>query len=456
VTLLMVAAQQVTADWRVGDVALEIPEDSAVLAEQAVIQEFPPETWQAIGITIVRTPSTPSGLWTVRSGRKVGVARLGADSGYAPQVRIQPKFEAADIFFLADHAWGRNRDLLEQSRLEATLASLRADPAACLLSWFLGDLSTFVRRSLRHDYVLRQEVFAGKVRGRVLLSEYVRQQLPRAQPHRVPCQFFEFTRDNLANRVLKATLRAVTQMIPEVRVPEARIALRAQAETISPFLSAVGDQEIRRDDFNRLRLRGPLRHYQRMVEKCRAMLDRAYMSTELGRHVQSAFLWDMGVLFQEAVRGLLIRESPAFLSRTRGDAQLRNTANVVVASSKVDPDFVLRQGPSLAILDAKYKDTRVGEGSEDEILVADALPAEAIRIKRSDIYQLIAYGRHDAHRATRLGLVYPVTLQTGQPLPSSYRVTGFAEEVQILFVDIGNLAQQSVPEFVAQVSDLFG
>ena len=444
-------ALQAAQTWRVGDSELSVREEGPVLAEDHLVQAFPMEAWAELGLTISRTPATPAGLWNVSAGRRVGVARLQGDSSYAPQVCIEPKFEGADIFFLADHAWGRNRDLLEQSRLEANLAPLRTDPAACLLSWFLADLSTFTRRSLRHDYILRQEVFTGRVRGRLLLSQYARRHLPRAQAQRVPCQFFEFTRDNLANRILKHTLRRVAQMIPEVRIPEARRALRAQSETISPYFSAVGDQDVRRDDFNRLRLRGPLRHYQPIIEKSRAMLQRTYLSTELGTHVQSAFLWDMSLLFQEAIRGVLGRAG-LVLDRKRGTARFCRANGQPIAISRVDPDYVLRIGSNTTVLDAKYKETGVAPG--DESFTTEVLPSQRIRVRRSDIYQLIAYSRHAQHRTGRVALIYPVVLQAGEVLPTPHRVLGFAEEVSILFMDIGGLAQQSLPQFISEVEAL--
>ena len=253
----------------------------------------------------------------------------------------------------------------------------------------------------------------------MMLAQYARQQIPKGQAHRVPCQFFEFTRDNLPNRILKATLRQVTQTIPEVRVPEARRALRAQADTIAPHFHAISPQTIRREDFAGLRLGGPLRHYRGILEKCRAMLGRTYLSTDLGPHVQSAFLWDMSLLFQEAVRGLLLRCAGATVDTSRGRAELRDGNDEVVSRSPVDPDYVVRIGPSTALLDAKYKQTGAADVAAAQSLNAEVADVRTLAIRRQDVYQLLAYGRHNRHPSDRLALVYPVTLLPRAAAPRS-------------------------------------
>ena len=43
--------------------------------------------------------------------------------------------------------------------------------------------------------------------------------------------------------------------------------------------------------------------------------------------------------------------------------------------------------------------------------------------------------------------MYPEVLQPDQPLPAPYRVTGFGNDVQLFFLDVGNEAADNVEAF---------
>jgi 5-methylcytosine-specific restriction enzyme subunit McrC len=167
------------------------------------------------------------------------VARLPATDGSQVSLRVLPKLPDTDIFFLADYAFGKERDLLVESGLTAELEVLRPDPAACLLAWYLAELEAFVTRWLRRDYQRRTEVLNSKIRGRPLINRYVQRHVARAEPHRVPCEFFDLTRDNLPNRILRRTMHEVAYMSAFLPLPEARQALRRREDRIRPFLADV-------------------------------------------------------------------------------------------------------------------------------------------------------------------------------------------------------------------------
>lgn len=179
--------------WLASDLILVTSEHETVLAQDVVIDQLSAERWDRLGLSVTRDLTTPDGYWKVAADRYVGVARIGpARSGQ--HLRVDPKLDA-DIFFLADYAFGAERDLLAEEQLRADLAVLRIDPAACFLAWFLAETQTFIDRWLRRDYVLRREVFNGRIRGRLLVSEYAGRFVATAQAHRTPCQFFDLTPD---------------------------------------------------------------------------------------------------------------------------------------------------------------------------------------------------------------------------------------------------------------------
>jgi 5-methylcytosine-specific restriction enzyme subunit McrC len=430
------------ADWNVGDGLLDITEHKTLLAEVGLVDQFPAELWSVLGFGINRRLGGAEGLWEVTADRYVGVAQLRAGKERA-QLRIHPKIDA-DIFFLADYAFGAQRDLLADRQLTAELGAVRPDPASCLLAWYLAELDAFVRRWLRRDYVLRREVFDGKVRGRLLVGDYVAQYLGRGQAHKAPCQLFDLTPNNLANQILKAALRRVARLSTRLPAPAAKRALLRRVDRLLPAFSGVADRTILSSDYNRLQLRGALRHYGPMIAKSRAMLDGFYLSEELGPHVQDAFLWDMSILFEEALRGVLASWPAGQLDRKRWSTYVVDPAGVRLSRSAVKPDYVMTTAAGRLVLDAKYKDVlRTGDDDDAGIEVART----HLRIGRADIYQAISYSRYERYAPAIPALVYPVSLQDGEALPAAHTVEGFQQDVLILFLDVGPHAKANLAAF---------
>src|SRR4051794_31603057 len=119
--------------WRHPEAVLTIREGGEVFAEPAVVERFGADVWKQLGIRVTRSLGGPEDAWRVSADRYVGLARLPERDSYAPQLHVTPKLPV-DIFFLADYAFGAERDLLRDARLRADLDALRDDPAACLLA----------------------------------------------------------------------------------------------------------------------------------------------------------------------------------------------------------------------------------------------------------------------------------------------------------------------------------
>lgn len=431
--------------WRSIDTQLRITEHETVFAEAPLVEDVGIETWEALGLKVSRLLGDPDGLWRITADRYVGVARLSASAEQPVHLRIQPKL-AADVFFLADYAFGATRDLLSDRHLAAELDAIREDPAACLLAWFFSDLEAFALRWLRRSYVRRREILNGRARGRLLLGEYANQYVATAQSQRVPCEFFDLSPDNLANQVLKAALRHAARLSVQVPLPAAQHALRRSVSRVEPYFSAIATRQINRSDFNRLQLVGSMRHYQPMIAKSRAVLEGLFLSEELGPHVQNAFLWDASVLFQEAIRGALRTGfGRLVVDRRPAKAVVVDAGGAHRRGTKVDPDYVIDLPEGFLILDAKYKE--VGQRGGPEDAEVEVRPGIRIRISRHDIYQAVSYGQHDLYKPAVSGLTYPITLEPHESLPPPYRVMGFGQPVWLVFFDVGTSARENMASF---------
>lgn len=433
--------------WRLTDQLLEIREGEQREAEAQLAQLYEAE-WKDLGFQVIRRLGDNQDTWHMRVDRWAGVVRLPERDGHAPQLKINPKIEGVDLFFLADYAFGsEGRDRASRLRLQALLDSVREEPAAQLLAWFLAELDTFIHRHLRRDYVIQREVFEGRIRGRLLLSDYLQRHVASGQSHQAPCQFFDFTRDNLANQILKRTLRELRRLAALMPLPKAERQLTEYADRLLPFLGAVSDQQIHSADFNRLRLRASMRHYTPIIEKCRALLGATYMTTDLGKHVQDAFLWNIPILYERALGGILRTTPGVKLSPRRGKATIENSEGQPLRVSPVRPDFFLETANGRVVLDAKYKDPGLMPEAEDEVIEIEIPGGKPIRIRRSDAYQAVAYGQHEKYRPAIIGLIYPIVLAENQVLPGPYRITGFNDDVLLLFLDVGEHATHNVDNF---------
>ena len=416
-----------------------------------VVERVAPADWASVGVTVQRRLGDQDGRWRLRADRYIGVAELGGPSAHV-KLRVDPKIDA-DLFLLADWAYGRVRAIADVDTLPAHIDVLRRDPAACLLGWYLDALEAFVVRWLRRDFQLHREVLVGRVRGHILMSQYVTGHVAAGRPHHVPCQYLEASRDTLLNRILRRALHETARVIPTVGLRDARLHLNAAVGRIEPFLSGVTNQAVAPGDFKRVRLGRSQRHYEPILRKSQAILSGLFFSQQFGEHAQRAFLWDAAILFQEALRGILRAWDGGTLDTASGRATLIDADDRRRYSSKVEPDYVLRGHSSAFVLDAKWKNVLVASeavASDDDAEIPVA--GTRIKISRADVYQAVSYSHHEKYRPCHTGLVFPVILGVGEQLPAPLRVVGFGRPVWILFVDVGTKARENFSAFFDSIS----
>jgi 5-methylcytosine-specific restriction enzyme subunit McrC len=431
-----------TERWESAAERLAIREQGTALADRALVREAEPGSWERLRLKLSSAPGRSD--WTVRASQYVGVARLPLPGRELP-VEIRPKLPL-DVFFLAERAFGaKERNAIVDRRLRADLAAIRRDPTACLIAWFLADVEAFVLRFLRRGYEMRREVLEGGLRERLLLEEYVATGLAEGRPQEVPCEFPTLTRDTPENRAIRATVQLALSRRRALGRPEARAALGRRGRRVLSLLAGVPNERLRSATFRSLARSPQPRHYRRVLGHCEAFASGLYMDLQVGSHERSAFLWDMNSLFQEALRGILAGWEGGTLEKERPQAVVADASGTYSRRAKVDPDFVLRlpDGNRL-LLDAKYKDTEVSAGEATEIAVA----GRRLKVSRSDVYQAVAYRSHDRYRGAVAGLVFPVALEEGRPLPQPYRVGGFGRPVHLLFCDVGPAAERNLPQFL--------
>lgn len=431
-----------TADskvWDVGAPLLEIAEQSTARATDDLVQAISEERWKELALTFRKSPG--DSYWTVRSADFTGIAKLDI-AGEPVHLRVTPKIDGLDLFFLADWAYGTRSVGKKLQGTRANLAAMRSEPAACLLGWYVAEVLSFATRWLRRGYVVREEELVGRVRGRIDVARYLGRSVAQARPHVIPARFTEPSHDTTVNRYLKAGLRHVAVLARAVPVEGARVALDELTRRALSLFSAVGDVPAQPQDALRMNLSGPLRHYAPIVEFTTALLNGTYLSTELGDHAQDAIMWSLNRLYEDAL-GKVLEAWPG-ASRVRGAYNATVIAfddvTKVNGSTPVKPDYVMRRADgSLLVLDAKYKRVvpTASAPTDDDDIDLPSVGGQRIRIRRADIYQVVAYARHVDLTTDKVVLLYPIALGAGDDYPAPQRVREFAPTCHLVFFDVG-------------------
>lgn len=451
----LVISSQV-AEWTLGASTLQVREQGVATADDRLVSQVGIDTWNQLGITVRRRPQDNN--WTIRSSDVVGVAQLTI-AGKRSHVQILPKINGLDLFFLADWAYGTAAAVRPLPGERAHLDAVRDEPAACLLGWYVRELSRFASRWIRRGYESREEDLLGRVRGRVNMQRYIARSLALGRAHVVPSRFAEASHDTPANRFLKAGLTQVAVLVNTLPVPAARTALREMTRQALSLFATVSDTRAIPRDALRLNLNGPMRHYRPLVALTQSLLMGSYLSTDVGGHSQEAIVWSVNDLYEEALRGVLAQWPSATSCVRIGRSSVVALDGTILGSSVVKPDFVLSAGDGRTlILDAKYKDVgatarwSASGGGDDVALNVGRGPR--IVVRRSDVYQAVAYAQHKQWRGSAVGLIYPVALGLGDAYPQPVVIPEFSPVVQVLFFDVGPLAASNLPAFYAALDSL--
>ncbi len=131
-------------------------------------------------------------------------------------------------------------------------------------------LTELCRRDFRSYYRSEEGELRGFVRGRLNVSAYVRNEI-QGRPHKLPCQWDEFTVDNWDNRILWAAARGLKAMGRTISPEAARLVWKPFHQLTSWF-SPVSDVAITSTDFHRSRLGRTSGYYRRALAWAKMLL----------------------------------------------------------------------------------------------------------------------------------------------------------------------------------------
>ena len=311
-----------------------------------------------------------------------------------------------NIYFLLCYAWNQlaEGNLVDVSALDSTEL---ADLFAVVL---LKGTRHVIRRGLDQGYQSFEGELAS-IRGRVDVAASARKML--LAHGRACCVYDELNVNTLPNRILKATLRHLTN------IPTLDESLRKKLRGLTRSLGDIEDIQLTKLSFRQIQLNGNKRFYRFLLNVCELVQGAWLVDEATGTYRFRDFLRDerkMAKLFESFILNFYRIERPEmtvtseriyWTAVSEEDQELQQLPSMLI-------DVVLRDNQRTIVIDAKYyKETlQTHYGKET--------------VRSPHLYQLFAYlknlePRGGADAQAEGILLYPVV---GQSVRLSYQMPG--------------------------------
>lgn len=325
------------------------------------------------------------GQGSVELGFFVGVGRIPIDG--SPVLNVGPRFKHIDyaamyVRCVADPVVSGHLDqtfTVWPEREPVPVDEARHDGFARLLVYAsLNATAKLCARHLRRGSVRVVENLQGRVKGRVLVGEQVRQNLSRMRPDRTVCSFARFEVGTIENTILRAALEVGASFLGRNPMPSADRAVLPAMAIARAALSGVAVRRIHARDHLSARTTGTMAVYRTPLRLARAVLDHLGLDPE-NLHAPAVardappFALCTYELFERYCEVLLRGRYLKMEALVRSEDNLGH-------SFRVRPDYLVQCDGQGWIVDAKYK--RKWSWAND--------------VHRADVNQVVGYSRHRA------------------------------------------------------------
>jgi len=277
------------------------------------------------------------------------------------------------------------RDSPFKSIDKAHLNANRMPILEIFISMFLKEVEIITNRGIKHFYANSEEN-QKFLKGRLLFSQQIKLNVTRADRFFV-C-FDEFKVNIPQNRILKTALTYVGKKSRSTKNKSLIIDLLALFEDVE-LSKNIGIDLSKLNGHNRL-----FSYYDTALNWARLFLEGKSFTSYKGKHLNTAILFPMEVLFESYVAHKLKKLYPE-LNITTQDRQHYLLTDLLLKQNKfrIRPDIVVKTNESYIIADTKWK------------VLDQNLSGKNYLITQADMYQLYAYGKK--YISNHLILIYP-------------------------------------------------
>lgn len=299
--------------------------------------------------------------------------------GYIPvrddlQMIVIPKIENfEDFFYVLERAGMTPKYWMDYSVFVELDESERQNAPLFLIRVLLHKLRLLKRDGFYRKALPRSETRA-TIKGKIKLTDTIRQCLVRGKPYEVHCAYFDPTADILENRFIKCT---IWRLLHTAGLPkDIRQALRTFWRIFAGIPFAPAERylaEIERI-LRRRRLPCSRSYYVDILSLCFLIIENSTVVVKVGEDVRlSAFAIKMDDMFERYIRNILSEALHPDFSVVDGNRERRKLF-VDADKPSITPDIMLYETlKCLVVADTKYKEKDLPSADDWYQIIAYAL-----------------------------------------------------------------------------------
>lgn len=226
-----------------------------------------------------------------------------------------------------------------------------------LVVQYLRLVKEIVRKGLKKSYYKVENNLYGKVKGKVLVSQTIKQNLVKNKPLHTYCSYDEFGFNGLENRLLKKALVFIQRYLPNIKNLQSEKYIDEIFNYINPAFEFVSE-EVNLHDIKHTKTNAFYKEYEEAIQLAKLILKRfGYnVSNTQEKTIKTPPFWiDMSKLFELYVLGLLKDAYGTRILYGKNEAKLTYGL----------PDYLITKEGEKCIADAKYKSLYNKDGKYD-------------------------------------------------------------------------------------------
>lgn len=254
-----------------------------------------------------------------------------------------------------------------------SMGNLKKPKNTSIIDWFfeyyIEEVFKSFNKEIHHEYVLTNKDLLF-VKGKINFNDYFNNKIPKCNPFKLNCSFFEYSHNNLFNKIVKKCLKIILQKFKKT---DTRIYNLIQ--TILSYLSDIDDTNVFAKDLNSINIYNFSIQFKNILQMSKIILNNSYFDS-YGNLIGFSFLLYMPGIFEAFVRAELEKnikiddKKPYKL----GEWVDKNQEHIKPIVKHIEPDIVIVKDSFRIIADCKYKEIKdIGD------------------IYNADLYQLITY-----------------------------------------------------------------
>lgn len=390
--------EEIAVQQEYGDKFISFPEqdNSEVLEDEQVrILRQDEDRLDEMGVSL---NADLEGDIRLESANTVGAARIGSGREWVG-VQVIPKVgNAAFLRMIEYSSIGFSSG---ESEIEADTEN--APTVDLVVNYFAESVREFLRNRTHRSYEYSESKNEGRIKGRILVDDYVRESLPKCKPQEVPHKYVDFTADNFENQVIAYSVHLATQLSKASSTSLSDKTLDLLQECRRE-LGGVSVKRITPGELRRFRFTRDNEDFERIFRLCELIISNSNVT--LGKRQKVPFFsfdLNMANVFERYVAALF----KGIYGDRFTDKKSSLTYPVSSYGKEIELDGLYEDREKSVVVESKYKVVEEGEDQEEYVEEEPLTVLNGSKVRRNDLYQTVAYTSHREIQADSALLVYP-------------------------------------------------